>query len=73
VSSDDVMLKLFNLKVPQKICSLGPGPSLSTPGIMPKFDLTDLVSADKVFCDIKEISISYSLSKGIRNSLAKIA
>ena len=50
----DVMLKLFNLKVPQKIGSLGPGPSLSTPGVMPKFGLRHFVSADKVFGDIKE-------------------
>jgi thiamine kinase-like enzyme len=50
----DVMLKLFNLKVPQKIGSLGPGSSLSTPGVLPKFGLQHSVSADKVFCDIKE-------------------
>ena len=53
-SYTDLMLKLFNLKVPKKMGSPGPGLSLSTPGVIPKFGLRHSVSADTVFCDIKE-------------------
>jgi hypothetical protein len=53
-SYTDLMLKIFSLEVPQKISSLASGPSLSTPGVAPKFGLRHFVSADKVFCDIRE-------------------
>jgi len=50
----DVMLKMFSLDVPQKIGSLSPGLSLSTPSVAPKSGLRHFVSADRVFYDIKE-------------------